>query len=48
MESVNLKGWNKIRIEYDNIGFFHGYYVRKGYRYTTLFRIPNWLGKIMI
>ena len=43
--AANPKGWNKLRVEYDNVGFFHGYYVRKGY--TTLFRIPNWLGRIL-
>ena len=38
-ESSNPKGYNKFKIEYNNIGCFHGYYLRKGY--TTLFRIPN-------
>ena len=46
MESANPKCWNRLRVEYDNVGFFHGYYVRKGY--TTLFRVPNWLGRILI
>lgn len=44
MESTNPKGYNKIRIEYKDIGFFHGYYLWKGY--TALFKFPDWFGKI--
>lgn len=33
--TANPEGWDKLRIEYDNCGFFHGYYVRK--KYDTLF-----------
>ena len=44
MESTNTKEYNKIRIEYKDIGFFHGYYLWKGY--TALFKFPDWFGKI--
>jgi len=46
MESINPEGYDKIHIEYNNIGFFHGYYIWKGY--TALCKLPNWLGKIII
>ena len=46
MESTNPKGWNKLKVEFNDCGFFHGYYLWKGY--TALFRIPNWLGKLLI
>lgn len=45
MESANPEGWDKIRVEYKNVGFFHGYYIRKGY---TLKRIPDWIGRVLI
>lgn len=45
MESLTTMDPNKIYIEYDNIGFFHGYYIWKGY--TALCKLPNWLGKII-
>ena len=44
--TANPKGRNKIRIEYKDVGFFHGYYVFKGYR--KLLRLPNWLGRMFI
>ena len=45
MESSNPDGWDKILVEYKNVGFFHGYYVRKG---CTLMRIPDWIGRVLI
>ena len=45
-DSSNPKGYNRLKIEYDNIGFFNGYYLRKGY--TTICKIPNWLGKLLV
>ena len=34
-----------LELSMTTLDFFHGYYVRKGY--TTLFRVPNWLGRIL-
>lgn len=43
MESANPSGYKKLKVVYKDVGFFHGYYIQRGYR---LFHIPNWLGKI--
>ena len=45
MESANPEGWDKVRVEYKNVGFFHGYYIRKG---SALMRIPDWIGRVLI
>ena len=41
MESANPKGWNRLRVEYDNVGFFNGYYVRKGYKMGRYRRVSQ-------
>lgn len=45
MNNAHSSDYFKLRIVYKDIGFFHGYYIQKR---STLIRIPNWIGKLLV